>query len=82
MVARRRGHLLGAETVVRWSRGSYCVTTLSIPGGSLKSIRLGWWRWQRCPVGQHWTFVTPARVSDLTEDDLDLASRTHDVRIP
>jgi hypothetical protein len=39
------------------------------PGASLKSVRLGWWRFQRFPVGRHWTLVTPVRDSDLTADE-------------
>ena len=48
----------------------------------MKAARLGWWRFQRCPVGRHWTLVTPVRESELTEDELRIARETRDVRIP
>jgi len=80
-VARRRGFLLGANTVVR-CRSGHLFTTLWIPGASLKAVRLGWWRFQRCPVGVHWSLVTPAKASDLTEEERELASQHRDVRIP
>ena len=81
VVARRRGFLLGANTVVR-CRSGHLFTTLWIPGASLKAVRLGWWRFQRCPVGVHWSLVTPAKASDLTEEERELASQHRDVRIP
>jgi hypothetical protein len=81
VLSRRRGHLLGANTVVR-CRSGHLFTTIWIPGASLKAIRLGWWRFQRCPVGDHWTLVTPVKVSDLTQDEARIASEHRDVRIP
>jgi len=81
VVASRRGSLFHLDTVVRCRRG-HLFTTLWVPGGSLKAIRLGWWRFQRCPAGHHWGWVTPARVSDLSQEDRALAARHHDVAIP
>jgi hypothetical protein len=81
VVARRRGSLWAADTVVR-CRDGHLSTTIWIPGASLKSIRLGLWRVQRCPVGPHWSLVTPVRVSTLTEEERQLASERRDVRIP
>jgi len=81
VVARRRGHLIRADTVVR-CRNGHLFTTLWIPGISFKAIRLGWWRFQRCPVGTHWSLVTPVKASDLTEEQMQLAARSRDVRIP
>lgn len=81
VVARRRGSLFSASTVVR-CRNGHLFTTLWIPGISLKAVRLGWWRLQRCPVGPHWSLVTPVKVSDLTEEEEYLASQNLDVRIP
>jgi hypothetical protein len=81
VLARRRGYVIGAHTVVRCRRG-HLFTTLWIPGGSLKAIRLGWWRFQRCPVGAHWTLVTPVKASDLTEEETQLAAQSRDVPIP
>jgi hypothetical protein len=81
VVARRRGFLFGASTVVR-CRDGHLFTTLWIPGGSLKALRLGWWRLQRCPVGRHWSLVTPVKVSGLTDEDRRLAALRRDVPIP
>jgi hypothetical protein len=81
VLVRRRGYVLGANTVVR-CRDGHLFTTLWIPGGSLKAVRLGWWRLQRCPVGKHWSLVTPVTVSTLSEVERQLASQRRDVRIP
>jgi hypothetical protein len=81
VVARRRGYLFGANTVVR-CRSGHLFTTLWVPGASVKALRLGWWRFQRCPVGRHWSLVTPARASDLTEEERQLAAQNRDGRIP
>jgi hypothetical protein len=72
---------LGGSVVVR-CRAGHLSTTIWIPGGSLKSLRLGWWRVQRCPVGRHWSIVTPVRESELTEDERRMASAATDIRIP
>jgi hypothetical protein len=48
----------------------------------MKSVRLGWRRLQRCPVGRHPTLVTPLRESDLTADALTAARRVRDARVP
>ena len=82
IVARRRGYSgLGGNTVVRCRQG-HIFTTIWIPGVSLKAIRLGWARLQRCPVGQHWSLVTPVKDSDLTDAQRRTAEQNHDVRIP
>jgi hypothetical protein len=81
VVGRRRGHLFRPDTVVRCRRG-HLFTTLWIPGASVKSVRLGWWRFQHCPVGHHWDLVTPVSAASLTEDDRRSASEHHDVRVP
>jgi hypothetical protein len=82
LAARRRGYSgLGGDTIVRCSRG-HLFTTIWIPGGSLKAIRLGWARLQRCPVGSHWTLVTPVKDSDLTDEERRFAAEHRDVRIP
>jgi hypothetical protein len=81
VVAHRRGFLIGAETIVSCRRG-HLFTTLWIPGASLKALRLGPWRVQRCPVGRHWSLVTPVRVVDLDPGERALASQRHDLRIP
>jgi hypothetical protein len=78
---RARGYGLGGNVVVRCRRG-HLFTTIWIPGASFKSIRLGWWRLQRCPVGRHWSIVTPVSRSELAEAELRRAADTKDVRIP
>jgi hypothetical protein len=77
----RRGYGLGGHVVVR-CRAGHLFTTLWFPGASVKSLRLGWWRLQRCPVGGHWSLVTPVRRSDLTEEELQLAAERRDIRLP
>ena len=77
---RKTGRMAG--TVVVRCRPGHLFTTIWIPGASLKSVRLGWWRFQRCPVGRHWTLVTPARESELGESDLAAAHQVHDARVP
>ena len=81
IVARRRGYNVGANTIVRCRRG-HLFTTIWIPGASLKSVRLGWWRIQRCPVGNHWSIVAPVKESSLSRWALRSAHAHHDVRIP
>jgi hypothetical protein len=76
-----RGYPIGGNLVVRCRRG-HVFTTLWIPGVSVKAIRLGWWRVQRCPVGNHWSVVTPIRTSELTAGDRRRARRHRDVRLP
>ena len=81
IAARRQGYSVGGNTPVRCSDG-HVFTTIWIPGASLKSIRLGWKRLQWCPIGGHWSLVTPQRDADLTEDERVSAERNHDLRIP
>jgi hypothetical protein len=81
VVARMLGYRVGRNTVVR-CRAGHVFTTIWIPGVSVKALRLGWWRLQRCPVGNHWALVSPVRDSDLTEDERRLAAARHDVRVP
>ncbi len=76
----RAGRLAG-NVVVR-CRDDHLFTTIWIPGGSLKSLRFGWWRFQRCPVGRHWSIVTPVKRIDLTEDESRIAGENRDIRIP
>ncbi len=81
VVADRRGKLLAVDTVVR-CRDGHRFTTWWIPGVSFKAVRLGWWRYQRCPVGGHWSLVTPVRVSELTVEETRRAEQLHDRPIP
>jgi hypothetical protein len=81
VAARRFGYKLGGDVVVRCREG-HLFTTIWIPLMSLKAVRLGWIRWQYCPVGEHWTLVTPVRDEDLTDRERWIAEHYHDVRLP
>lgn len=81
IVMRRRGYGIGGNTAVR-CRSGHVFTTIWVPGASLKAVRLGWWRFQYCPVGKHWTLVTPVKEADLSEDEQRSASAHRDLRIP
>jgi hypothetical protein len=81
LVARRLGYNIGANTVVR-CRDGHLFTTIWIPGVSVKAIRLGWWRFQRCPVGNHWTLVRPVKEAELSEEERADAARYRDARVP
>jgi hypothetical protein len=81
IVARVLGYRVGGKTVVRCRRG-HLFTTIWIPGASIKSIRLGWWRIQRCPVGRHWSIVVPVKEADLTSRERRRAHEIQDVPVP
>ena len=81
VLMRLRGFRMGGNLVVRCRQG-HLFTTIWVPGASLKAVRLGWWRFQRCPVGHHWSLVTPVKESGLTEQEKRLAAERRDVRIP
>lgn len=76
-----RSGRLGGTLVVRCRQG-HLFTTLWIPAASVKSLRLGWWRVQRCPVGRHWTVVVPVREAELSDEQRRVAHRHHDVPVP
>jgi hypothetical protein len=77
----QRGYGLGGKVVVRCRR-NHLFTTIWVPAVSLKSLRLGWWRVQWCPVGRHWSLVTPVRQSGLTKGEKRIARKHRDIRIP
>lgn len=82
VVMRRRGYSgFGGNTIVRCREG-HLFTTIWVPGVSLKAVRLGLARFQRCPVGAHWTIVKPVKDDDLSEDERAFATQHRDVRIP
>jgi hypothetical protein len=81
LVSRRLGYNLGMNTVVRCRQG-HLFTTIWIPGVKLKGLDFGVARFQWCPVGRHWTLVTPVRESDLTDEERAIAAEHHDIRIP
>jgi len=78
---RRRGWGLAGDVVVRCREG-HLFTTLWIPAVSVTSLRLGWWRVQRCPVGHHWSLVTPVERATLTPEEEQAAAGHHDLRLP
>jgi hypothetical protein len=80
-ISRRRGYAFGLNTLVRCQDG-HLFTTVWIPGASVKSLRLGWWRFQRCPVGDHWSLVHPVKAADLTDEEKQLAAQRRDIRLP
>ncbi len=67
---------------VRCSAG-HLFTTIWIPFGSLKAVRLGSTRYQYCPVGRHWAAVAPlGRDGPPAAGELTRAAMVHDARIP
>jgi len=76
-----RSGRVGGNVVVRCRRG-HLYTTIWLPGLSLKSARLGWWRLQYCPVGRHVSIASPVRESDLSARQRRVARRRKDPRIP
>jgi hypothetical protein len=76
-----RTRRIGGNVIVR-CRAGHLFTTIWIPAASLKALRLGWWRVQHCPVGHHWSLVTPVNQSGLTEDERRFAREHHDIKLP
>ena len=81
VAARALGYRVGGQVIVRCRQG-HLFTTIWIPGASLKALRLGWWRVQRCPVGRHWTLVRPVKDSALTKSEKRAAEKHKDFAIP
>jgi hypothetical protein len=81
IVMRRRGYSgMGGRQLVR-CRSGHVFRTIWIPGVSVKSLRLGWWRAQYCPVGRHWTVVSPVK-DDAVLVAGDVESVMDDIAIP
>lgn len=79
---RARGYSgIGGRTVVRCSRG-HLFTTLWIVGSSLKAVRLGDKRYQRCPVCEKWRIVVPVPDLELSDEDRRVAAQHRDSRLP
>jgi hypothetical protein len=76
-----RGYRVAGNLVVRCHQG-HLFTTLWIPGVSVKSLRFLWWRLQRCPVGNHWSIVTPVHEAELTRGQMRAARKRHDIPVP
>jgi hypothetical protein len=81
ILARRRGYAFGRNVPVR-CRDGHLFTTTWIPGGSLKAVRLGFWRLQWCPVGRHVALVRLVKETGLTGEERQFAAAHHDTRIP
>lgn len=79
--ARLLGYRLGPTTIVRCRQG-HLFTTIWIPGVKLKAVDLVVARIQRCPVGNHWSLVTPVREAGLDARERDAARRRRDLRLP
>ncbi len=75
-----RSGKVGGRLIVRCRQG-HLFSTIWLPAASVKSLRLGWWRVQRCPFG-HWSVVTPVRTSELSSRQLARARRQKDIRVP
>ena len=70
------------DTPVRCSAG-HLFTTIWVPLASVKAVRLGWKRYQYCPVGRHWAMVTRLDADAApSPEDIANAALVHDVRIP
>jgi len=80
MLRRRSGRFAGS-VVVR-CRSGHLFTTIWIPGASVKAVRAGPWRLQRCPVGHHWSIVTPVKESALSRRQRRAAHAAKDLRVP
>lgn len=79
--------MAGARSGDRFERIARCraghlFTSTVVPGASLKAVRLGRVRFQRCPVGNHWTLVGWVDASTLTPEEISQAHERHDVQIP
>jgi hypothetical protein len=62
------------ETIVRCREGHLFITPWVLTG-SLKAVWLGpRTRYQRCPVGDHWTIVHPVRDEELTPEERSTAA--------
>jgi hypothetical protein len=81
IAARRLGYSFGMNVVVRCHSG-HVFSTIWIPGASVKSLRLGFWRAQWCPVGRHVTLVHPLKDAEVTGEVRQAAVARHDTRIP
>jgi len=80
-MSRAQGYRFGHDVIVRCRDGHLFMTTW-IPMMSLKAIRLGLVRIQRCPVGDHVTAVRLMRDEDLTSAQRLEAGRHHDSGVP
>jgi hypothetical protein len=80
-VAVSRGYKFGWNVPVR-CRAGHLFSTVWIPGATVKSLKLGPYRAQWCPVGRHFTLVTLVRSANLTDAERSFAAAHHDVPVP
>jgi hypothetical protein len=81
VIAVRNGYKFGQNVPVR-CRDGHVFSTVWIPGASVKSLRLGLWRVQWCPVGKHVSLVTLLKDADLSDAERESAAEHHDVLVP
>lgn len=81
LAMKARGYPIGGNLVVRCRRG-HLFTTLWIPGASVKAVRMGWVRFQWCPVGRHWSLVKPVKDAELSAKEEGRPRAAHDLRVP
>jgi hypothetical protein len=82
VVLRRRGYSgMGGRQYVR-CRAGHVFRTIWVPGVSIKSVRLGWWRVQYCPVGGHWSVVSPVTDAVASDSLGDLTTVIDDIALP
>jgi hypothetical protein len=81
VIATRQGYSFGWNTVVSCRQG-HLFTTVWIPGASVKSLRLGFWRIQWCPVGRHTDVVHPVKGAALSAESRSFALSHHDLPLP
>jgi hypothetical protein len=81
LAGRLAGYKFGGNTVVRCQQG-HLYTTIWIPGVKLKGLELGFARFQRCPVGQHWSLAIPVKEAALSEEERQEAASHKDIRLP
>ena len=79
LAGRAAGYRFGLNTPVRCREG-HLFRTIWLPGVNLKALDLVIARVQRCPVGRHWSLVTPVRDADLSARDR--ARAPHDLWLP
>ncbi len=81
VVARKRRDGIGSRECIVRCREGHLFSTLWTSGTSLRALRIGPARVQRCPVGQHWSVVVPVKESELSEEDRRAALEIHDLGI-
>jgi hypothetical protein len=78
---RRNGSGPGRDVIVRCAAG-HLYSTIWIPSVSLKAVRLGSRRYQRCPVGRHWAMTDLVDRATLSPAELEAALAVTDWRVP